>query len=61
MPYYPGSQAYNMWARLSTTYAMGIPKGSTVNVFLNNPSSTGIWNAYERQILEQRGINIIFK
>ena len=61
MDYYPGSQAYNMWGRLSATYAKGIPKGSTVNVFLNNPSSTGIWNAIERPILEQRGINIIFK
>jgi hypothetical protein len=61
MDYFPGSQAYNMWGRLSATYAMGIPKGSTVNVFLNNPSPTGIWNAIERPILEQRGINIIFK
>lgn len=61
MPYYPGSQAYNWWARLSSTYAKGIPKGSNVNVFLNNPSPTGIWNAVEKPILQQRGINIIYK
>ena len=41
MDYYPGSQAYNMWGRLSATYAKGIPQGSTVNVFFNNPSATG--------------------
>ena len=61
LPYYPGSQAYNWWARLSSTYAKGIPKGSNVNVFLNNPSPTGIWNAVEKPILQQRGINIIYK
>ena len=61
MPYYPGSQAYNWWARLSSTYAKGIPKGSNVNVFLNNPSPTGIWNAVEKPILQQRGINIIYR
>jgi hypothetical protein len=60
MPYYPGSQAYNWWARLSTTYAKGIPKGSNVNVFLNKPSPTGIWNAVEKPILEERLINIIY-
>ena len=59
MPYYPGSQAYNWWARLSATYAKGIPMGSTVNVFLNNPSATGIWNAVEKPLLQQRGITII--
>ncbi|WP_217695382.1 DUF6443 domain-containing protein [Belliella pelovolcani] len=61
MPYYPGSQAYNWWARLSSTYAKGIPKGSNVNVFLNNPSPTGIWNAVEKPILQQRRINIIYR
>lgn len=61
MDYYPGSQAYNWWARLSSTYAKGIPKGSSVNVFLKNPSPTGIWNAVEKPILQQRGINIIYK
>ena len=61
MPYYPGSQAYNWWARLSSTYAKGIPKGSNVNVFLNNPSPTGIWNTVEKPILQQRSINITYK
>ncbi len=54
-----GSQAWQWWARLSATYAKGIPEGSTVNVFLNNPSTTGIWNLIEKPILENRGINII--
>jgi hypothetical protein len=48
-----------MWARLSSAYAKSIPKGSTVHVFLNNPSPTGIWNTIERPILLQRGIKII--
>ena len=61
MDYYPGSKAYNMWARLSSTYAKGIPKGSKVNVFLNNPSPTGIWNAVEKPLLQQRGIKIIYR
>ena len=61
MPYHPGSKAYNWWGRLSSTYAKGIPKGSNVNVFLNNPSRTGIWNTIEKPILQQKGINIIYK
>jgi len=58
MPYEPGSQAYEWWARLSARYANGIPEGSKINVFLNNPSATGIWNTVERPILEQRNITI---
>ena len=61
MLYEPGSQAYNWWARLSATYAKGVPSGSTVNVFLNNPSATGIWNAVERPILELNKVNIIVR
>jgi len=67
MPYYPAmngqpaSQAYLWWSRLSATYAKGIPKGSNVNVFLNKPSPLGIWNTVEKPILQQRGINIIYK
>jgi hypothetical protein len=59
MSYYPGSQSYNWLARLSATYAKGIPNGNTVNAFLNNPSATGIWNAVEKPLLQQRGITII--
>jgi len=65
MPYYgpmngqPASQAWQWWARLSSTYAKGIPQGSSVNVFLNNPSPTGIWLNIEKPILKKRGINII--
>ena len=61
MLYEPGSQAYNCWARLSATYAKSIPNGSTVSVFLNNPSTTGIWNTVERPILEVNKIKIIYK
>jgi len=61
MPYYPGSDAYNMWSRLFTTYAKGVPRGSTVNVFLNNPSPTGIWNAVEKPILTQRNVMFIYR
>jgi len=57
----PGSQAYNWWGRLSATYAKGVPKGSQVNVFLNNPSPTGIWNTIEKPILQQRDILILYR
>ncbi len=56
----PASQAWQWWARLSRTYAKGIPNGSTVHVYLNNPSPTGIWNLIEKPILEEKGINIIY-
>ncbi|WP_430902514.1 hypothetical protein, partial [Paraflavitalea sp. sgz302552] len=48
MPYYPGSQAYYMWARLSKKYAQGA-KG-TVHVFQNAEHGVGmesIWRLYE--------------
>jgi RHS repeat-associated protein len=61
MKYEPGSQAYNWWARLSATYAKGVPGGSSVNVFLNNPSATGIWNTVEKPILEINKVKIIIK
>lgn len=35
--------------------------GGTVNVYLNNPTSTGIWNTVEKPILQQRGIHIIYR
>ena len=59
MDYYPGSKAYNWWARLSEVYAKSIPEGSTIDVFLNKPSSTGIWLNIEKPILQKRGIKII--
>ncbi len=61
MPYHQGSEAFNMWARLSATYAKGVPNGSTVNVFLNNASKNGIWNTVERPILEGKGVSFIFR
>ncbi len=59
MPFHPGSQAYNMWARLSQVYARGVPEGSTVNAFLNNPSPNSIWIQYELPILMQKNVTII--
>ena len=59
MALYPTSQAYIWWSRLSAAYAKGIPKGSTIKVFLNDHSTTGIWHTIEKPILTDRGINII--
>jgi hypothetical protein len=39
----PWSQAEPMWQRLSATWAKGIPNGSSVPVFLNNPRSGSVW------------------
>jgi len=63
MPYYPSSQAYNMWARLSTTYTKGA-KG-TVHVFQNAQHGVGmksIWRLYEYPALKANPnvTNIIF-
>jgi hypothetical protein len=55
----PASQAWQWWSRLSATYAKGVQEGSTVNVFLNNPSPSSIWLNVEKPILQQRGVNII--
>jgi len=59
MPWYQGSQAYNMWKRLSAAFVMGIPEGSTVHVFVTEAAlknSESIFNAVEKPILEARGI-----
>ena len=38
MPYYYGSESWNMWARLSRAYVrQGINKGASFKLFLNNP------------------------
>ncbi|MCG2618222.1 hypothetical protein LZZ85_28260, partial [Terrimonas sp. NA20] len=63
MPYYPGSQAYNMWARLSTAYAKGA-KG-TVHVFQNAEQGVGmqsIWRLFEYPALKANPnvTNIVF-
>jgi hypothetical protein len=55
----PASQAWQWWARLSATYAKGVPERSTVNIFLNNPSPSSIWLNVEKPILQQKGVNII--
>jgi len=57
----PWSKAEPMWQRLSTTWANGVPSGSTVNVFLNNPRTNAIWFKTELPILQQKGVNIIYR
>lgn len=51
MEYSIGSPAWNMWARHSRTWAMGVPKNSTVHVFLNNPNPNGILDASGKEDL----------
>ena len=53
MPYYPGSETYNMWGRLSAQWAKGT--SGEVNVFQN--AATGvdlqsIWRVYEYPALK---------
>jgi RHS repeat-associated protein len=66
MPYYgpmngqPAPQAWQWWARLSKAYVKGIPKGSKVPVFLNNPSQTGIWNLVEKPYLLENGYYLFY-
>jgi len=63
MEYSIGSQAWKNWARLSQAYARKIPKGSSVNVFLtrgNNANPMSIWSRFERPILEQNNVKIIY-
>jgi hypothetical protein len=57
----PWSQAEPMWQRLSATWAKGVPNGSTVNVFLNNPRAEAIWFKTELPILLHKGVNIIYR
>ena len=63
MPYYPGSDAYKMWGRLSSQWAKGA--SGEVHVFQN--ASTGvdlqsIWRVYEYPALRAnpKVTNIIF-
>ena len=51
----------SMWQRLSATWAKGVPNGSSVPVFLNNPRAGAIWFNTELPILTQKGVNIIYK
>jgi hypothetical protein len=57
----PWSQAEPMWQRLSATWAKGVPNGSTINVFLNNPRAGAVWFKTELPILQQKGVNIIYR
>lgn len=56
----PWSEAEPMWQRLSAVWAKGVPNGSTVNVFLNNPRAGAIWFKTELPILQQKAVNIIY-
>jgi RHS repeat-associated protein len=57
----PWSQAEPMWQRLSATWAKGIPNGSSVPVFLNNPRAGAVWFQTELPILQSKGVNLIYK
>jgi len=50
-----------MWQRLSATWAKGIPNGSSVPVFLNNPRAGAVWFQTELPILQSKGVNLIYK
>jgi RHS repeat-associated protein len=63
MPYYPGSQAYEMWGRLSTQWAKGA--SGEVHVFQNAANGVdvlSIWKVYEYPALKANPnvTNIIF-
>lgn len=57
----PWSRAEPMWQRLSTVWAKGIPDGSTVSVFLNNPRADAIFFKTELPILQSKNVRIIYK
>ena len=57
----PWSEAELMWQRLSATWAKGVPNGSSVPAFLNNPRAGSIWFQTELPILQSKGVNIIYK
>ncbi|MCG9881785.1 MAG: hypothetical protein MH472_14410, partial [Bacteroidia bacterium] len=57
----PWSQAEPMWQRLSAAWARGVPNGSTVNVFLNNPRAESIWFKTELPILLSKGVKINYR
>jgi len=57
----PWSEAELMWGRLSEIWAKGVPKGSTVPAFLNNPRVDAIYFTKELPILQANGVNIVTK
>ncbi|HEY0426708.1 MAG TPA: RHS repeat-associated core domain-containing protein [Pyrinomonadaceae bacterium] len=57
----PWERAEGMWRRLSVPWARGVPDGSTVNVFLNNPRAGSIWLRVEKPILLEKGANLIIR
>jgi hypothetical protein len=61
IPWKGSGGAEAMWNRLSTTWAKGVPNGSSVPVFLNNPRIGSIWFQTERDILIEKSVNLIFK
>jgi RHS repeat-associated protein len=57
----PLSESELMWQRLSTIWAKGVPNGSSVPVFLNNPRAGATWIQTELPILQSKNVNIIRK
>jgi hypothetical protein len=61
IPWEGAGNAEYMWNRLSATWAKGVPNGSSVPVFLNNPRPGSIWFQTELPILQSKGVNLIYK
>jgi len=61
IPWKGPAGAEEMWKRLSATWAKGVPNGSTVPVFLNNPRAGSIWFQTELPILQSKGVHLLYK
>jgi hypothetical protein len=61
IPWKGPAGAEEMWKRLSATLAKGVPNGSTVPVFLNNPRAGSIWFQTELPILQSKGVHLLYK
>jgi len=57
----PWSEAEPMWDRLSTVWAKGVPSGSSVPVYLNNPRADAVFFRTELPILQLNRVNLIYK
>jgi len=57
----PWSEQEIMWGRLSSVWARGVPPGSTVPVFLNNPRIDAIFFRKELPILQSNNVIVIPK
>jgi len=60
MPYYYGSESWNMWARLSRAYVkQGINQGASFKLFLNKPWSKSIFIEHELPLLKSGRAKIL--